>query len=184
MNHDFSECDIRLSEITEWLSSEYKTISTGRATPAVLDSITIDAYGTRSHIAHVASINIEDARTLRVAPWDKTHVKLIEKAIQEADIGLSVVADDQGLRVSFPYLTEETRTKLIKVLKEKLEDARVKVRNVREDENKQIDREEKEGGMSEDEKFRYKEALQKKVDSANFDLDALFAKKEKDTMTV
>jgi ribosome recycling factor len=184
MNYDFSTFDTQTQDIVTWLAHEYKSISTGRATPTVLDSITIDAYGSRTHIAHVASINIEDARTLRVSPWDKTQVKAIEKAIQDADLGLSVAADDAGLRVIFPYLTEETRTKLVKILKEKLEDARVRVRQAREEANKAIDAAEKEGGMSEDEKFKLKETLQKKVEHTNSELETTFSKKEKDTLTV
>lgn len=184
MNFDFEPIKKQLSDINVWLTNEYKSISTGRATVSVLDSITIDAYGTRSAIAHVGAISIEDARTLRVAPWDKARLKDIEKAINDADLGLSVSSDDSGIRVHFPQLTTETRTKLVKVLKERLEDSRVKVRSARESAIKSIDAQEKEGGMSEDEKHRLKEDLQKMVTDTNNTLEALFEKKEADTMSI
>ena len=184
MIYDFTATDGELTKIEEWLTLEYKSISTGRATPTVLDTISIDAYGTRSSVAHVASISIEDARTLRVSPWDKAHVKELEKAINDADLGLSVSSDDAGIRVFFPQLTTETRTKLVKVLKEKLEEARVRVRSVRENTLKEIDAREKEGGMSEDDKFRLKEDLQKKITDLNNTLERVFEKKESDTMSI
>ncbi len=184
MIYDFSNTDTELTRIEDWLALEYKSISVGRATPTVLDTISIDAYGTRSSVAHVASISIEDARTLRVAPWDKAHVKELEKAINEADLGLSVSSDDAGIRVFFPQLTTETRTRLVKVLKEKLEEARVRVRGVRENTLKEIDAKEKEGGMSEDDKFRLKEDLQKKITDLNNSLERIFEKKESDTMSI
>ncbi|MEN9852415.1 MAG: hypothetical protein RI996_358 [Candidatus Parcubacteria bacterium] len=182
--YDFTHTKNNITGITEWLSTEYKSISTGRATPSVLDSISLMAYGARTPIAHIASISIEDARTLRVAPWDKSQVKEVEKAITEEDLGLSVSSDDSGIRVFFPQLTTETRARLVKVLKEKLEEARVRVRSVRESTLKEIDAQEKEGGMSEDEKFRLKEELQKMVTEANNALEHIFEKKEQDTMTV
>ena len=118
MNYDFSEVKQDLKNICDWLSNEYKSISTGRATPSVLDSITIESYGNRTAIAHVASISIEDAKTLRVSPWDRAHVKVIEKAVTDADLGLSVPSDDAGVRIHLAQLTTETRTKLVKVIKE------------------------------------------------------------------
>ena len=163
MSYSFGNVEIQKIKITEWLHNEYRSISTGRATPNVLDGIAIDQYGTRTPLSHVSSISIEDARTLRVAPWDKTVIRDIERAINEADIGLSVSSDDQGLRVSFPMLTTETRQKLVKVLKDRLEDARVRVRAMREDANKDIDAREKDGEYGEDERMNYREQLQKIV---------------------
>jgi ribosome recycling factor len=169
-------------KILEWLRNEYKAIQTGRATPAVLDGIVIEQYGTRTPIAHAASISIEDPRTLRVAPWDKAIIRDIEKAINEADIGLSVSSDEQGLRVSFPMLTTETRQKLTKVLKDRLEEARVRVRGVREDANKDIDARGKDGEFGDDERIRLREQVQAVVDTTNAELEAIFEKKEKEVM--
>ena len=143
MAFNFNEIHLSIEKIIDWLKSEYRSIQTGRATPQVLDLVHIDMYGARTAIAHAASITIEDPRTLRVAPWDKSVFGQMEKAINEADLGLSVSTDDQGLRVHFPSLTTETREKLVKLLKDRLEDARVKVRSLREDTNKDIDKKQK-----------------------------------------
>jgi ribosome recycling factor len=182
--YDFTHTKNNITEITEWLATEYKSISTGRATPSVLDGVSLFVYGAKTPITHVASVSIEDPRTLRVAPWDKAQIREIEKAISEEDLGLSVSGDDSGVRVFFPQLTTETRSRLVKVLKEKLEEARVRVRSVREATLKDIDAKEKEGGMSEDDKFRLKEELQKMVTEANNTLEHIFEKKEQDTMTI
>jgi ribosome recycling factor len=130
----------------------------------------------------VASISIEDPRTLRVAPWDKTVIRDIERAINEADLGLSVATDDQGLRVIFPMLTTETRTKLTKILRDKLEDARVRVRAMREEGNKDIDTRAKDNEYGEDERMMYRADLQKIVDTANQELEEAYTKKEKEVM--
>jgi ribosome recycling factor len=182
MAYDFSSVIQQKNTITEWLHNEYRAIQTGRATPQVLDTISIEMYGSRTLIAHAGSVTIEDPKTLRVTPWDKTLVSAMEKAVNEADLGLSVVSDSDGLRVHFPMLTTESRAKLVKVLKEKLEDARVRIRSLREDTNKDIDSRAKEGEYGEDEKRRYREEMQKIVDQANQDLEDTFTKKEKEVM--
>ena len=182
MAYDFSHVQTQKESITEWLKAEYRSIQTGRATPQVLDLVSIDMYGAKTPIAHAGSITIEDPRTIRVAPWDKTIIGAIEKAINEADLGLSVSSDAEGLRVHFPSLTTETRSKLVKLLKDRLEEARIRVRSMREDANKNIDAREKDGEYGEDEKRRYREEMQKIVDTTNALLEELFQKKEKEVM--
>lgn len=182
MAYNFSDIEKRKEEIVHWLEGEYRSIQTGRATPQVLDLVHIDLYGARTPLAHTGSINIEDPRTLRVSPWDKTIIGQMEKAINEADLGLSVSSDDQGLRVHFPSLTTETRQKLVKLLKDRLEDARVRVRSLREDTNKDIDARGKEGEYGEDDRMRYRDQMQEIVDVANADLESLFDRKEKEVM--
>lgn len=182
MSYDFSQVKTQKESITEWLKSEYRSISTGRATPQVLDLVHIDLYGARTQIAHAGSITIEDPRTLRVSPWDKTIVGHMEKAINDADLGLSVASDADGLRVHFPALTTETRQKLVKLLKERLEEARVRVRAMREEANKDIDTRAKEGEYGEDEQHRNRDEMQKIVDGTNAELEELFQKKEKEVM--
>ena len=182
MAYDFSHVQTQKESIVEWLKAEYRSIQTGRATPQVLDLVSIEMYGARTPIAHVGSVTIEDPRTIRVAPWDKTAVSLIEKAINDADLGLSVSSDADGLRVHFPSLTTETRSKLVKLLKDRLEEARVRVRSMREDANKNIDARAKDGEYGEDEQHRYREEMQKIVDGANAQLEELFQKKEKEVM--
>lgn len=184
MSYDFSNVQTQKESIIEWLKSEYRSIQTGRATPQVLDLVAIDMYGTRTPVAHAGSITIEDPRTIRVAPWDKTIIGAIEKAINEADLGLSVSSDAEGLRVHFPSLTTETRSKLVKLLKDRLEEARIRVRSMREDTNKNIDAREKDGEYGEDEKRRYRDEMQKIVDTTNGELEEFFQKKEKEVMGV
>jgi ribosome recycling factor len=182
MSYNFSQTQTDKETIIEWLKGEYRSISTGRATPQVLDLIHIDMYGARTQLAHAASVNIEDPRTLRVSPWDKTILGTLEKAINDADLGLSVSSDADGLRVHFPSLTTETRQKLVKLLKDRLEDSRVRVRALREETNKDIDAREKGGEYGEDDKRRYREEMQALVDEANNTLEELFQKKEKEVM--
>ena len=167
---------IALKKAEEWLSKEYSQIRTGRATPVVLDSITLESYGSRMPLKNVAGITIEDSKTLRIVPWDKSQIKAIESAIMVSNLGLSIVSDSEGVRVIFPALTTENRTSLIKVLKEKLEDARINVRKERQDE---IDRVKE---LSEDELKRAKDEIQKCVDEVNKNLEELFVKKEKEIM--
>lgn len=178
MAYSFSGFDARAKEAVEWLGKEFSVIRTGRATPALLDSIQVESYGARVPLNQVGSVTVEDARTLRIAPWDAGAVKTIEKAITDADFGVSVAADDKGVRVIFPELTSERRAQLLKLAKARLEEARVSLRSARDEAVKDMDKQEKEGGLTNDEKFRAKEELQKHVDRAGGELSALFAKKE------
>ena len=178
MTYNTTQLKESLGKVSEWLRKEYSSLHTGQANPSVLDGLTVDSYGTRQPVKNVASISIEDAKTLRVVPWDKSQLKEIENSIITSDIGLSVATDDAGLRVIFPQLTGETREKLVKVLKAKLEDARVSVRKDRESAMKDLDAKEEEGGMSEDEKEGGKTEIQKLVDEANKNLEEIFNKKE------
>lgn len=180
MSYNFSPLSARIIEIEEWLKKELSLLRTGRATSAILDSITVESYGTQSPIAHVGTVSMEDARTLRISPWDKTQTKAIEGALQKANIGLSVSTDDNGLRVIFPELTGERRVQIIKLLKDKTEDARISLRKEREVVIAEMKRQEKDSEMSEDDARKAKEELQKIVDTANASFDALAATKEKD----
>ena len=175
---DFSALDRSIKETEEWLVRELSAVRTGRATPAILDTVKPDAYGSRTPVSQIASITIEDARTLRIVPWDKSLTKNIEKAIQDADLGVGLATDDQGLRVTFPELTAERRTMLLKVANEKLEAARITLRGHRTDTLKALDVAEKEGGMGQDELKRFKEEVQKRIDKGNEALEALGKKKE------
>ncbi len=180
MAYDFTAFKKGLLTVEEWLSNEYLTVRTGRATPAILDSVWLESYGARTPIKHVASISIEDARTIRVSPWDKAQIKAIEKAIAEANLGLGTSSDSQGVRVFFPELTAERRTALMKVVREKLEHARVSVRSERDEIWSDLQEKERDGEIAEDEKFRLKEEMQKFVDSTNSKLEEMSIRKEKE----
>ena len=168
----------KMQEIKDWLMKEYSGIRTGQANPSLLDGIRVESYGSFVSLNQVGSVGIEDARTLRISPWDNSQVSAIEKAIRDSDLGLSVVTDSSGLRAIFPELTAERRDQLLKLAKSKLEDARIRVRSLRDEVMKQIDRREKDGDLSKDEKFAQKEKVQELVTNINDELDGMFSKKE------
>ena len=178
MTYDFSSLKTRLGEIEAHFKESLTTLRTGRATPALLDSVQAESYGSRTPIKHLASITIEDPRSLRVTPWDKSQIKPIETGIAAANLGVSTQADGASLRVIFPELTSDRRKALIKLAKEKFEEARISVRQARDETWNDIQTKEKDGGMSEDEKFRYKDELQKFIDGSNKNLEESVAKKE------
>lgn len=180
MAYNFTQFKNSAKETEEWLKKEMSGIRTGRATPAILDNVRVDAYGSEMPVNQVANVSVEDARMLRITPWDMSLAKAVEKAIAVSDLGLSVALDDKGLRVTFPELTTDRRASLLKIAKQKLEDAKVTLRGEREKVLKDIDKHEKEGGMGEDEKFRLKTELQKMVDESTKNLDEVFTKKEKE----
>ncbi len=180
MSYNFNSFQTKIKETNEWLKKELTSMRTGRANLTVLDSIQVELYGSYMPMNQVANISIEDAKTLRISPWDKSAVSAIEKAITNSNLGLSTVADSNGLRLIFPELTGERRQMLIKVAKEKLEEARIALRKAREEVIKDLDNKEKDGEVSEDDKFRHKEEVQKMIDTANKDLETLFENKEKE----
>ena len=180
MAYDFKPFEKRITDITERLSRELGSVRTGRAGPAILDGIQVESYGTRVPINQVANIAIEDARTLRIAPWEMSVAKEIEKAITLANLGLSVGMDGKGVRVFFPELTSERRVSLLKIAKEKVEEMRTALRLARDEVWSDIQTKEREGTMPEDDKFKAKEEMQKRVDSANAAFDSAFERKEKE----
>ena len=180
MAYDFKPFEKRVKEIQERLAKELAGVRTGRATPALLDGVTVEVYGSRVSIKEVATISVEDARTLRIAPWDMANGKEIEKAITLANLGLSVGLGEGGVRVSFPELTAERRVSLQKLAKEKVEEARTSLRIARDEVWSAIQKQEKEKRISEDDKFRYKDEMQKKVDATNKAFDESLARKEKE----
>lgn len=178
MSYNTKQFTERAEDVVKWLEREFSGIRTGRATPALLDLVSVESYGTRVPIQQVGSVNTEDARTLRVSIWDKSVIKSVEKAIVEADLGVSVVTDGSGIRVIFPELTSERRVQLLKIAKSKLEEARVSLRGARDEAIKEIDKLEKTGEMSQDEKFGTKEEIQKHIDTFNNKLANLLDLKE------
>lgn len=171
---DFSKFKSDIAAIEEWLSKEYTSLRTGKATPSILDGVVVDSYGSKIKVNQVAGISVEDPKTLRVTPWDKAQVKVIEKAITDSDLGLSVNTDEAGLRVIFPELTSERRDSLIKVAKAKLEEARISLKKERDDTKGNIE----DADLNDDEKFRMKEEMQKIVDEANKKMEGMLEAKE------
>ena len=180
MTYDFKNLKEKAKGVEEWLKKEYMGLRTGVASPAILDGVSVEAYGSKMPLNQVANIGIEDSRVIRITPWDKSQSKAIEKAITVANLGVSVGVDDKGVRIFFPELTTDRRTMLIKTAKAKLEDARVNLRGIREEVWGDIQEKEKEGELTEDDKFRYKTEMQKYIDESNANLEVLFDKKEKE----
>ncbi|MFW0870890.1 MAG: ribosome recycling factor [Patescibacteria group bacterium] len=168
----------KLDAVALWLQKEYQTIRTGQASPAILDGITVEAYGVKTPLAQIAAVSIEGTQSLLVSPYDKNQIKQLEKAFYEADLGLSIVSGEAGVRVIFPNLTAERRVMLIKLAREKLEKARVSVRQERDSYWSDIQSQHKEGEISEDEKFSKKEEMEELVKGSNDRLDQLFKNKE------
>lgn len=162
----------------EWLSKEYSQIHTGRANPALLDGVHVESYGSLQPLKNTASISIEDPKTLRVIPWDKSLNKDIERALHEANLGFSIAVDDAGVRVIIPALTTETRNKLVKIAKERMEDARITIRKARENVLSSL----KDQALPEDTFVRAKDEVQKIVDTGNASLESLFDKKESEIL--
>ncbi len=182
MNYDFHHFKLKLDEIEEWLNKELKAVRTGRATPSILDGVKAENYGVLTPLNQMANIVIEDARTLKIVPFDVSSVKEVEKAITEANLGLSIVVDEKGIRVIFPELTGERRHELVKLAKTKLEDARVSVRRERDEVWNDIQSKEQSGEMTEDEKFMAKEEMERLVKAANEKFEEIFSGKEKEIL--
>jgi ribosome recycling factor len=184
MNFDFTKAMEGFSDTENHLKQEYLQISTGRANPALLDGINVESYGSFQPVKNIASITLEDARTMMVAPWDKSQIKDIEKAITGSNLPFSLSTGDAGVRIHIPQMTEESKTKILRLVKEKLEDARVRIRNVRQEVMRTIETGESNGDFSKDAESNYKEELQKKVDASNKKLEEIFDKKQIDIMSV
>ena len=183
MTYDFSPLKSGIQKAKEWLQNEYFGIRTGRATPMLLDNIKVDAYGAPTPINQLATVTVEDAKTLRVSVWDTGLVKEVEKAVVSSDLGVSMAVDDQGGRIIFPELTSERRTQFAKLVKDKLEEGRVRIRTEREKAWHELQKQEKDGDISKDDLFRLKEDMQKLVDDAVKDFEAIAKKKEEEIMS-
>ncbi|MCX7903650.1 MAG: ribosome recycling factor [Caloramator sp.] len=173
----------KMKKSLELLKHELQSLKAGRANPAMLDKITVDYYGTPTHISSLATITVPEPRVLLIQPWDKSVVKSIEKAIQKSDLGINPVADGNVVRLVIPELTEETRKNLVKVVKKHGEDAKVAIRSIRRDANEKIKALKKEG-VSEDEIKRAEDEIQKLTDNFIKEIDKLVEAKEKEIMTV
>jgi len=163
-------------EILSFYKNDIASVRTGRATPALVEDVFVDAYGQKMTIKELASISTPEPRTVVIQPWDKGVLEAIASAIQKSSVGLAPIADGDLIRLTIPSLTEERRKEFIKLLKSKTEDARIKIRRVREELHRGF------GDMSKDEEFRAKENLQKTVDEYNHKIEELEKKKESELM--
>ncbi|MGH2691339.1 MAG: ribosome recycling factor [Actinomycetota bacterium] len=171
----------RAVEVTR---EEFSTVRTGRATPAILNRVTVDYYGTQTPMNQLASFSVPEPRTLVIQPYDKGAMAAMEKAIMQSDLGLTPSNDGNVIRLSFPPLTEERRKDLIKVVHQRAEEGRVAVRNVRRHIKEELERLKKDGEISEDDLNRSEKELQKLTDAHVDEIEQLLAHKEKELTEV
>ena len=168
----------------EYLRHDISGLRTGRASTAMVEDISVEAYGTRQPLKATASINVSDAKTLVIEPWDKGLLAAVEKGIRESDLGINPVNDGRVIRLCLPELTTERRAELTKVLHQKLENARISVRKVREEAREEIKMEEEGKVIGEDEKFRLQEEIEKLVKDYNEKVKEVGEKKEAEINTI
>ncbi len=178
-----SNAEERMDKAIQSLKKELTSLRAGRATPALLDRIQVDYYGTATPLNQVGSITTPDPRTLLIQPWDKSSLGDIEKAIMKSDLGLTPTSDGNVIRLSIPALTEERRTELVKLTRKYGEEAKVAIRNIRRDANDDIKKLEK-SEISEDESRRHQDDIQKLTDKFTAEVDKVLAAKEKEILEV
>lgn len=174
----FNQKKLEFEKVLDFYKSDIASIRTGRATPVLVEDVAVEAYGQKMTLKELATITTPEPRLLLIQPWDKGVLQIIENAIRKSEIGLSPVVDGQTIRLNIPPLTEERRREFIKLLKQKTEDARVKIRRIREDTWHKIQAMERGQEIREDEKFKAKDELQKMVDEYNKTIEELEKKKE------
>jgi ribosome recycling factor len=178
------DAEDRMRKSVESSRGELATVRTGRASPHLLDRITVDYYGSPTPLKQLANVATSDARLLTVTPFDKGSIGEIEKAIQESDVGLTPSNDGNVIRLQIPELTEERRREMVKVVHGVAEEGRVAVRNIRRDTMQDLRDLKKEGEAGEDDERRAEAALQKQTDEAVTEIDALLEGKEEEILEV
>ncbi len=174
----------RMQNSIEALVNAFKKVRTGRASPAILEGITIDYYGTPTQLAQVANIIVEDGRTLAINPWEKHLVPDIEKAIMKSNLGINPATSGETIRLAMPMLTEETRKDFIKIARAEAEKGRISIRNARRDANADLKELLKEKEISEDEDHKAQDQVQQLTDKMISEVEALLTQKEKDLLKV
>jgi len=178
------ESESNMKKAIELVKKDYVSLRAGRATPALLDKITVNYYDTPTPINQLANISVPEARLLVIQPWDKNSLPDIERAIMKSDLGITPASDGIIIRLAVPQLTQERRTELLKVIKKRAEEGRVAIRNVRRDANEQLKAKQKDGAMSEDELKRFQDDVQKLTDKCIKEIDGVLATKEQEIMQV
>lgn len=181
---DLSEAERRMQGAVEAVRREFSTIRTGRANPAILDRIQVEAYGSKMDLRSVANVSVPEPRLLTVTPFDPGTLKAIERAIETSDVGLTPQNDGKIIRLPIPELTEERRKQFIKVARSMAEEGRVSVRNVRRDEMRDISELAREGEISNDDERRAEAELQRLTDGYVKRIDAALADKEAELLEV
>lgn len=178
------EARAQMEKAVEATRREFASVRTGKATPALLDMIRVDAYGSKLPVNQVGTVSAPEPRTLLIQPWDKGLIPAIEKAIRTAELGLNPVNDGNVIRIPVPPLTEERRRDMVRLLHKLAEEGRVAVRHARQEANKEIKRRQQAHEISEDEARRHLDEVQKLTDQYIAKIDELLAAKEKEVMEV
>lgn len=173
-----------MEKAIEHVQSQFTTVRTGRANPALVEKLSVEYYGAMCPIQQLASFQVPDARTLVVKPHDRGSLNVIEKAIRDSDLGLSPTNDGTVIRLNFPPLTEDRRKEYVKVVKNMAEDGRIAIRNVRRDARKALENAEKNGDISKDELERAEKELEKVTHDHVDTIDKAFARKEQELLEV
>jgi len=176
------DAELKMMKSVEVVESEFESIRTGKASPALVENIMVDYYGTKSRLRDLAGISTPEARLLVVQSWDPNALGEIEKAIQKANVGLNPINDGKIIRIPIPEISEERRRDLVKVIKKIAEEGKVAIRNIRRDANHQIEELHKAGDIPEDEKFRLLDVTQDKTDEYIGEIEKLLDVKEKELL--
>lgn len=181
---EINKFEDRMKKCLKNLSDEYAAIRAGRANPAILNKVKVDYYGSLTPIEQIAAISVAEARVLVINPWDASALGLIEKALQQSDIGINPANDGKVLRLTFPQLTEEGRKEIVKDIHKLKENAKVGIRNIRKDAFDNIKNLKKDGILTEDDVKIKEKKVQKLVDEYNEKVDDISLKKEKEILEV
>jgi len=184
MHSVIDDAKVHMQKAVEATKREFGGIRTGRATPALLERITVAYYGVPTPVTQVATVTAPDPRLLVVQPWDKSLVKDVERAILKSELGLTPSTDGTVIRLPIPSLTEERRRELVKVVRKHAEEGRVAIRNIRRDHKDKVEHLEKSGKVSEDDSRRAVDELQKLTDRHVKEIDTLLSAKEAEIMEV
>ena len=176
--------ETKMKKAIEVLHNEYSSLRAGRATPALLDKVMVDYYGTPTPVNQLGNISVPEPRMIVIQPWEKNIIKDIEKAIMKSDLGLNPNSDGVAIRLTIPQLTEERRQDLVKIVKKKCEETKIAIRNIRRDANDFIKKEEKDKTIAEDEAKKAQDSMQKTTDKYIKEADAVCLQKEKEVMEV
>lgn len=184
MIEQINKAEQEFKKTIDFLQNEIASIRTGRAHPSLVDGVFVMAYGAKTSLNQLASVNIPEPNAIIVAPWDKSIIGEIEKAIRESDIGINPINEGGVIRLAIPKLTEETRKDIIKILNKKLEQAKISLRNIRDKIKDEITDLEKIKEISQDEKFDLLKKLDNKIAEFNGKIKEIGEKKEKEIMTI
>jgi ribosome recycling factor len=179
-----SKKEPEFARAVEYMKNELATLRTGRASAALVENLIVEFYGNPTPLLHMAQITIPEPRSIAIQPYDKNALKDVEKAVQTSNLGINPVNDGTYIRLTIPQMTEERRKELVKIVGQMSEKARVSLRNIREEIWKEIQKMEKDGKLSEDDKIGAKEELQEAVDKYNEEIKKISDAKEKEVLTI